>query len=58
MSGFGTRLTAAVQAVRLGRLTALLLAALAAGLLSDWVRSERVFFPRRLPEFTIVPSGQ
>jgi hypothetical protein len=34
----------------------LILAALAAGLFSDWLRRERVFFVRPLPEFTTVPA--
>jgi hypothetical protein len=47
-----TRLAAAVRAVRWVRLCALLLAALGAGLLSDALRRERVFFPRPPPELT------
>jgi hypothetical protein len=41
------------RAVRPGRLAALLLAALAAGLLCDWLRPEqRLVLPRPLPVFT------
>jgi hypothetical protein len=43
---------AVVRRIRWGRLCALLLAAVAAGLLSDGLRRERVFFPRPPPELT------
>ena len=42
-----------VQAVRPGRLVMLLLVALLAGLLREWIGSdERLLFPRPLPAFT------
>jgi hypothetical protein len=50
------RFWAALTALRFGRLLILLLAALAAGLLSDWLREERVFFARPLPQFTTIPA--
>jgi|HubBroStandDraft_2_1064218.scaffolds.fasta_scaffold30899_3 hypothetical protein len=50
--GLMNRLAVAARAVRWMRLCALLLAALAAGLISDALRRERVFFPRPPPEFT------
>jgi hypothetical protein len=50
-----TRLAAVARAVRWVRLCALLLAALAAGLLSDALRRERVFFSRPPPELTPAP---
>jgi len=34
----------------------LMLVALAAGCFSDWLRRERVFFARPLPEFTTIPA--
>jgi hypothetical protein len=45
-------------AARLRRLAILLLGALAAGLLTDWARSDRVLFPRPLPKFTTEPAGK
>jgi hypothetical protein len=51
-------LTSALQAIRPWRLGTLLLLALAAGLLSDWLREERVVFPRPLPQFTTIPAGK
>jgi len=47
-----------IKAVRLSRLIALLLIAITAGLVSDWLRTEtRLVFPRPLPEFTTrIPS--
>lgn len=43
----------AVGAIRPNRLAVLLLAALLAGLVADWLRSDqRLVFPRPLPEFT------
>jgi hypothetical protein len=53
--GFMTRFAGAARAVHWVRLCALLLAALAAGLLSDALRRERVFFPRPPPELTPAP---
>lgn len=58
MKSFRDRLGAALRAIRLGRLALLLLGAFAAGLIADWVRADRVFFPRRPAPLTIVPSGQ
>ncbi|HEX9781771.1 MAG TPA: hypothetical protein VGA56_03450 [Opitutaceae bacterium] len=46
-----------LRAVRPWQLAALLLAAVAAGLVSDCLRTERVVFPPPLPEFTTIPSG-
>jgi hypothetical protein len=53
---FVSRLAIAFRAVRPWRLLALLLVSLAAALVSDWLRSERVIFPAPLPEFTTVPA--
>lgn len=47
----------AFRAIRPVRLLILLLAALAAGLLCDWAREDRVFLPRPVPAFTTVPSS-
>lgn len=45
------------RAVRWRRVAAMLLAALLAGLASDWLRSDgRLVFPRPLPEFRVVPA--
>ena len=52
---FGSRLRAALRAVRPARLVVLLLVTLAAALASDWLREERVIFPAPLPAFTTVP---
>jgi hypothetical protein len=48
----------AIEAIRFTRLLILLLSALAAGLLTDWYRGERVFFPRPLPAFTTTPADR
>lgn len=48
---------AAFRAVRPLRLLIVLLAALAAGLLSDWARDDRVLLPRPVPAFTTVPPS-
>ena len=45
-----------LRQVRATRLLVLLLAALAAGLLTDWLRRDRVFFSKPLPEFRTVPA--
>lgn len=48
--------SAALRAVRLPRLVAIAVLATAAGLLSDWLRSDhRLLFPRPLPEFKRTP---
>jgi hypothetical protein len=46
------------MAARPSRIAALLLAALAAGLLADRLRAERLVFARPLPVFTKVPSAR
>jgi len=43
-------------AIKIGRLAALFFAALAAGFLTDWMRSDRVFFSPPLPPITTVPG--
>ena len=49
----------ALRAVRVGRLVALLFAAVAAGLTTDWWRGEqRLVFPRPLPVFTTTPPAR
>lgn len=48
--GIGTLLSA-LRGVRPKRLAALILVALAIGLIGDWLRQERVIFPPPLPEF-------
>lgn len=58
MPGVVKRGLQALAAVRLGRLALVLLAAAAAGVLSDAWREERVLFPKNAPvEFTIVPAA-
>jgi hypothetical protein len=51
---FFRRLAAAFRQMRPGRALLLVLAALAAALLSDWLRPERVVFPAPLPVFRTV----
>ena len=51
-------LPAALLAARPWRIAALLFAALAAGLLADWLREERLVFARPLPVFTRIPSAR
>ena len=60
MSGrrFFAALAASVRAVRPTRVLVLALVSLAAALVSDWFREERVIFPAPLPKFTIVPAGR
>ena len=41
---------------KLARALILLALALAAGLLTDWLRNERVVFARPLPEITMEPA--
>lgn len=46
-----------VRAVRPSRVMVLLLASLLAGLICDWVGTERrLIFPRPLPVFTTMPT--
>lgn len=45
-----------MRALRPDRLLLILLIALAAGLLSDWLRTDRVLLPRPLPAFTTIPA--
>lgn len=45
-----------LRQVRVGRLLVILFAALAAGLITDWLRRDRVFFSKPLPEFKTVPA--
>ena len=47
-----------LRSVRAERLLVILIAALAAGLLADWIRRDRVVFSRPLPELTTVPAGK
>lgn len=51
-----TRASQAMRTLRPGRLLLILLVALAAGLLADWLRADRVLLPRPLPAFTTVPA--
>ena len=51
-----TCLRTSLRSVRVGRLLVILFAALVTGLLADWVRRDRVFFPKPLPEFKTVPA--
>lgn len=55
----GFRLRWSWRAVRLGRVVAVLLGALAAGLACDWFRPhERLVFPRPLPVFSTTPAAR
>ena len=55
---FGNDLEAAWRAVRWRRLAVILLAALAAGVASDWLRRDRVLLPAPLPTFTTVEPAK
>jgi hypothetical protein len=48
-----------IRGIRLGRLLVVLLVAVVAGLVSDWLRTEqRLVFPRPLPEFKTRESNR
>jgi hypothetical protein len=55
LGGWAGVIGAGLGAVRWARLAAIVLLALAAGLASDWLRRDRVVFPRPLPEFMAAP---
>jgi hypothetical protein len=57
-SANSSRLCGALLGVRLKVMVLLLLVALAAGLVADWIRDDRVFFARPLPKFITVPAGK
>jgi hypothetical protein len=59
MGAFLAALVRAVGAARIWRLVAVLLVSVAAGLISDWLRTEqRLVFPRPLPVFLPVDPGR
>ena len=52
------RLKLAVRAVQPSRVFVVLALSLLAGLLSDWLREDRVVFSAPLPTFTIIPASR
>ena len=53
------KLGRALRAVSVRRMAVLLVAAVAAGLGTDWLRGDgRLIFPRPLPVFTTTPPGR